>query len=92
MHRFIRFVLAAFTLSAVIAPLVLAENLPTSWVDKDTGHRVIRLTNEPGSSGFERCNQYPQIRVFLKLSHVFFTYSNGYLACQLRRVSIPKKT
>jgi len=23
---------------------------PTSWVDPDTGHRVVRLTNEPGSA------------------------------------------
>ena len=30
----------------------LPQDLPTSWVDKDTGHRVIRFTNEPGSSGF----------------------------------------
>jgi oligogalacturonide lyase len=27
-------------------------NLPRSWVDKDTGHRVYRLTDEPGSSAF----------------------------------------
>ncbi len=25
---------------------------PKSWVDKDTGHRVVRLTNEPGSASF----------------------------------------
>lgn len=25
---------------------------PKTWVDKDTGHRVFRLTDEPGSSGF----------------------------------------
>jgi oligogalacturonide lyase len=29
-----------------------AEDPPASWVDKDTGHRIIRLTNEPGSAGF----------------------------------------
>jgi oligogalacturonide lyase len=29
-----------------------AQTSPHSWVDKDTGHRVIRLTDEPGSSGF----------------------------------------
>ena len=52
MHRLFRFVLSTLALSTMIAPLALAENLPTSWVDKDTGHRVIRLTNEPGSSGF----------------------------------------
>ena len=25
---------------------------PRSWVDKDTGHRVVRLTDEPGSASF----------------------------------------
>ena len=34
-------------------PLVLAlhaETPPASWVDADTGHRVVRLTKEPGSA------------------------------------------
>src|SRR5580658_7739300 len=35
-----------------LAPSASAQSLPISWVDKDTGHRVIRLTDEPGSSGF----------------------------------------
>ena len=35
-------------LSAVAKP----QDLPTTWIDKDTGHRVFRLTNERGSSGF----------------------------------------
>jgi oligogalacturonide lyase len=47
-----RNLLSAVALSAVLSPFALAQNLPTSWVDKDTGHRVIRLTDEPGSSGF----------------------------------------
>ena len=29
-----------------------APTPPKTWVDKDTGHRVYRLTDEPGSSGF----------------------------------------
>src|SRR6185312_5164208 len=38
-----------------------AENMPTaaelkdppkSWIDKDTGHRIVRLTDEPGSASF----------------------------------------
>ena len=29
-----------------------AATPPTSWIDPDTGHRVRRLTPEPGSSGF----------------------------------------
>src|ERR1700752_4727889 len=32
-----------------LAPLP-AEEPPASWVDPDTGHRVIRLTKEPGSA------------------------------------------
>lgn len=28
------------------------KNPPKSWIDKDTGHRVIRLTDEPGSASF----------------------------------------
>ena len=29
-----------------------APEPPTSWIDPDTGHRVIRLTREPGSDSF----------------------------------------
>ena len=29
-----------------------AAEPPTSWIDADTGHRVIRLTREPGSDSF----------------------------------------
>ncbi len=25
---------------------------PKTWVDKDTGHRIYRVSDEPGSSGF----------------------------------------
>jgi oligogalacturonide lyase len=41
-------------LAAALLLLPLAaqgETPPKSWVDKDTGHRVYRLTDEPGSSG-----------------------------------------
>jgi oligogalacturonide lyase len=32
---------------------------PTTWIDPDTGHRVIRLTREPGSDSFYfNCNGY----------------------------------
>jgi len=37
----------------LLAAPLLAQNggePPTSWVDPDTGHRVVRLTNEPGSA------------------------------------------
>jgi oligogalacturonide lyase len=28
------------------------KNPPKSWIDKDTGHRITRLTDEPGSASF----------------------------------------
>ena len=39
-------------LATLMPSWAFAQSLPISWVDKDTGHRVIRLTDEPGSSGF----------------------------------------
>lgn len=39
----------------VLLPLTLAAQgvpPPKTWVDKDTGHRLYRLTDEPNSSGF----------------------------------------
>jgi oligogalacturonide lyase len=48
------------TLLGACAPLLGAQNAdqpsgqqaPRTWVDKDTGHRVWRLSDEKGSSGF----------------------------------------
>lgn len=39
---------------AMLAPSITisAQEPPKTWVDKDTGHRVVRLTREPGASGF----------------------------------------
>jgi len=34
------------------APLTWAEDPPKTWVDKDTGHRVLRLSDEANSGGF----------------------------------------
>jgi oligogalacturonide lyase len=48
MHRSFLPLLAALALLSMTAG---AEGPPAAWIDKDTGHRVIRLTNEPGSSG-----------------------------------------
>jgi oligogalacturonide lyase len=50
MIRFILLILIIVIQSSQMA-LAGAEEPPTSWVDKDTGHRVIRLTQEAGSSG-----------------------------------------
>jgi len=48
----LRHLLGAATLLAAVAPIARAAEPPTTWVDKDTGHRVFRLSQEPGSSGF----------------------------------------
>lgn len=48
--------LAALLLGFISGPLgafaaeLATENPPTSWIDPDTGHRVMRLTTEPGSA------------------------------------------
>src|SRR5579884_2826534 len=38
-------------LVTAVIPLVAADP-PKSWIDPDTGHRVIRLTDEPNSASF----------------------------------------
>ncbi len=52
MCRLLLFILSIVIPSVVTVPLARAAQPPASWVDKDTGHRVIRLTSEAGSSGF----------------------------------------
>src|SRR5438067_9070460 len=39
-------------LSPAETPITPPADPPTSWIDPDTGHRVIRLTREPGSDSF----------------------------------------
>jgi oligogalacturonide lyase len=52
MARLFPLALTIVVSSMVTLPLAQAAQPPTSWVDKDTGHRIIRLTPEAGSSGF----------------------------------------
>ncbi len=44
-------VLAGLAMAGVLAaaPTKADESIPKSWIDKDTGHRVIRLSEEAGS-------------------------------------------
>jgi len=42
--------LSLFALITIIAVSVHAQELPREWIDPDTGHRVIRLSDEPGSA------------------------------------------
>lgn len=42
----------ALLLSVLLPVVARAAEPPASWIDPDTGHRVIRLTREPGSASF----------------------------------------
>jgi oligogalacturonide lyase len=35
---------------ALILPALAAEELPRQWIDPDTGHRVVQLSDEPGTA------------------------------------------
>ena len=48
MHRIAVYFAAALYLSAQVGPGGAAP--PKTWIDPDTGHRVVRLTDEPGSA------------------------------------------
>ena len=49
-----KYYLSAFFLIGVLSVLINAQTapLPREWVDPDTGHRIVRLSDEPGSSSF----------------------------------------
>src|SRR6185436_7722016 len=36
--------------ACLLVAAVASGEPPTSWIDPDTGHRVVRLTSEPGSA------------------------------------------
>lgn len=48
-NRKLRLVSFTLALAALLPAMAWAQELPKTWVDKDTGHRVYRLTDEPGS-------------------------------------------
>lgn len=41
--------LRVFILVVALAVPAMAQQLPKDWIDPETGHRVVRLTDEPGS-------------------------------------------
>lgn len=50
--RVVKTAMSSLALALTIGAVAQTPVPPKTWVDKDTGHRVIRLTDEPGSSGF----------------------------------------
>ena len=47
---FVRGVNTMRTLAIILCAAPLHAEAPTSWIDPDTGHRVVRLTKEPNSA------------------------------------------
>src|ERR1051326_3529686 len=39
-----------FALITIFTIVTSAQELPREWIDPDTGHRVVRLSDEPGSA------------------------------------------
>src|SRR2546425_324061 len=39
-----------FCPSVILAAAAFCAEPPTNWIDPDTGHRIVRLTKEPGSA------------------------------------------
>jgi oligogalacturonide lyase len=42
--------LSLFALITIVTLSTSAQELPREWIDPDTGHRVVRLSDEPGSA------------------------------------------
>jgi len=45
-------VFTGFLLSLILTVVLFGQDVPKEWVDPETGHRVVRLSDEPGSSSF----------------------------------------
>ena len=52
MSSLVRSSLSSLALLSVLVPFAHGADVPKTWVDKDTGHRVWRLSDEPNSGGF----------------------------------------
>src|SRR6476620_7378851 len=39
-----------FVLLTMVCTCASAQELPREWIDPDTGHRIVRLSDEPGSA------------------------------------------
>src|SRR5271165_5024103 len=52
MTTLVRSAISPLAVFAVVSSFAHAQLPPKSWVDKDTGHRVWRLSDEANSGGF----------------------------------------
>jgi oligogalacturonide lyase len=79
-------------LALASAPLAgAADAPPKSWIDPDTGHRVIRLTDQPGSASlyFNDCAYTPDGKELVYTTTADFGCSVVDLATFQNRVIVP---
>src|SRR4051812_8313782 len=68
------------------SPVVMTNlTLPKEWVDKDTGHRVVRLSEEPGSESL-----YFHQNGYSTDGRLIFSVPNGIAAVDLQTRKIEK--
>src|SRR5437868_14718994 len=60
MRKYILTVLFLLLSCVMLRNTIAADDPPTEWIDPDTGHRIIRLSREPGSESlYFHQNAYP---------------------------------
>ena len=52
MSSVLRSTVSSLALLTAFAPVTRAQDPPKTWVDKDTGHRIWRLSDQANSGGF----------------------------------------
>src|SRR5215472_10943339 len=58
--RFYQLLLCSLVATALRAQPGASAEPPRTWIDPDTGHRIVRLTGEPGSASlYFNQNAYP---------------------------------
>ena len=79
------FALATSILFLAVAAVALAvDNPPKEWIDPDTGHRIVRLSNEPNSASL----YFNQNAYTADGNHVIITTPNGLSTIDLKSGAI----
>ncbi|MPY88681.1 MAG: oligogalacturonate lyase [Luteitalea sp.] len=68
-----QWILAALLMASSSVSAQTSDEPPTSWIDPDTGHRVVRLTREPGSASL----YFNQNGYTADGKHLVYTTPNG---------------
>jgi len=78
--------LLAVTMVASVAVRSAQDSVPREWVDPDTGHRVVRLSDEPGSQSL----YFHQYAYTPDGKNLFITTPTGVAAIDLKTRAIEK--